>query len=186
LQTDELESLLQGAEETPSLEFKGAMDWNVRSLAKDILAMANVQDGGLIVFGVEDGTFRRLGLSAPQMDSFQSDVMKDQMANYADPHVKFRFMSATDQAGLRYAIIEISPFDEIPVICKCDDADVQAGVIYYRSNQRRPQSARVSNSHDMRDIIERAAVRQMSRYRQVGLVAAPIANNELDEELGGL
>jgi hypothetical protein len=39
--TDELEALLEGAEETDALEFKTAMDWH-QSLIRDILAMANV------------------------------------------------------------------------------------------------------------------------------------------------
>ncbi len=56
--TEELEELLEGAEETDALEFKQAMNWD-DGLVKDILAMANIEDGGRIVVGIDDGTFAR-------------------------------------------------------------------------------------------------------------------------------
>lgn len=55
MNTAELEALITGAEETDVLEFKGAMSWDRNTFVKDILAMANVIDGGRIVVGVEDG-----------------------------------------------------------------------------------------------------------------------------------
>jgi predicted HTH transcriptional regulator len=184
--TDELEALLEGADETESLEFKGPMKWNKNSLVKDILAMSNLQDGGRIVFGVEDETYARIGLSEGEITSFNLDTMKDQVAEYADPYVSFRKEIAIDRQGKKYVILTIGSFDELPVICKKDGPDLQKGTVYFRSKTQKPQSARVSNSNDMREIIEVAAVRRMQRLRRIGLVAEKTDEYDFKKELGGL
>jgi predicted HTH transcriptional regulator len=184
--TEELEALLEGADETDSLEFKGPMKWNKNSLVKDILAMSNLQDGGRIVFGVEDGTYVRIGMSEDEVSSFNLDIMKDQVAEYADPYVSFRKEVATDKQERKYVVLTIASFDELPVICKKDGPDLQKGTVYFRSKTQKPQSARVSNSNDMREIIEVAAVRRMQRLRRIGFVAEKADKYDFKEELGGL
>jgi predicted HTH transcriptional regulator len=166
--TEELEEFLQGQAETPTLDFKAASRWEVLKFAKDILAFSNVQDGGLIVVGIEDGTFARQGISAEQRETYKIDIMRDQMAPFADPHVNFLVEFPTDREAKQYACIRIEPFEEIPIICRKDSADTQAGVVYYRNKNRRVESARVSNSYDMREIIEVATVRMMQRKQRVG------------------
>ncbi|PXA89507.1 ATP-binding protein [Caulobacter sp. D4A] len=185
MNTDELEALLNGAEETDTLEFKGAMAWDRQSLVRDILALANVIDGGRIVIGVEDNTYARQGLTPEQIATFDAEVMRDQIAPFADPRVVFRRIVAADRQGLQFVIIDVSPFDEGPVICKRDGTEVNAGTIYFRSRTRRPQSARVDNSADMRDIIERAAALAARRLRRLGFVAEQ-GDQDYDAELGGL
>lgn len=186
MDTNELEALLQGAEETDSLEFKGAMAWDRHALARDILALANLIDGGRIVIGVEDETYARQGLTAEQVATYDSEAMRDQIAPYADPRVIFRRDIVEDTAGLIFVVITISPFEDMPVICRRDGPDVQAGTIYYRSRSRRPQSARVDSSADMRDIIERSAALSMQRLRRLGFAAEAAAGYDYDGELGGL
>jgi predicted HTH transcriptional regulator len=187
--TDELEALLDGAEETDRIEFKAAMEWDKNSLVKDILAMANVQDGGRIIIGVKekDQNFEREGMSAAQIATFKIDDMRDQVAPYADPQVIFRIEQQADRKGLQYIVIDVSPFDEFPVICKRDGNDVQAGTIYYRSRAQKPQSARVSNHSDLRDIIERSIARRMQSMRRLGFTAPQAKKKyDFDAELGGL
>jgi predicted HTH transcriptional regulator len=186
MDTEVLESLLEGAEETDSLEFKGAMAWDKATLVKDILAMANVLDGGRIVIGVEDRTFVRQGLSPEDLATYDIDIMRDQIAPFADPLVVFSRVIVEDRNGINYVVIEVSPFEEIPVICKRDGADVQAGTIYYRSRAQRPQSARVATSSDMREIIESSVSRRMRQLRRMGFVAEPEVGYDYDAELGGL
>jgi predicted HTH transcriptional regulator len=147
MDTDELESILEGHAETPSVEFKGACSWDVGRLAKDILALSNVQDGGVIIIGVEDDTFKRQGVDAAQMQSFRIEVMRDQMAAFADPHVNFTLEFPCDIGGKAYVLIRVQTFEEIPVICRKDSKDTQAGRIYYRNKNRRVESAPVSNSY---------------------------------------
>lgn len=186
MDTQALESLLDGAEETDTLEFKGAMAWDRNTLVKDILAMANTLDGGRIVIGVEDGTYRRQGLSDDQIATYDFEQMRDQIAPFADPLVVFRSEIVSDRDGLRYAVIEVSSFEVIPVICKRDGADVQEGTIYFRSRTRRPQSARVQNSSDMREIVESSVARSMRRLTRMGFVAEQQDRYDYDAELGGL
>lgn len=196
---DELESQLEGQAETQNLDFKGASPWDVTRFARDILAFSNVQDGGRIVIGIEDKTLVRQGITDAVKQTYNIDIMRDQMSSYADPHVDFSVEFPTDRDGREYACIRIEPFVEIPVICRRDSVDTQAGALYYRNRNRRMESARVSNSYDMREIIEVATVRMMRRKQQVGFdVAAATATenvgaaqeatarNELNAELGGL
>lgn len=183
---EEIEALLEGAEETDRLEFKGAMSWNKNQLVKDILAMANVQDGGRIVIGVTDGTFTREGVSEDQANSFKIDDMRDQVAPYADPKVVFKMRSALDRNNLRYIVIDIEPFESLPVICKRDGADVHAGTVYFRSQAQKPQSARVSNATDMREIIDRATVGTMRRQKTLGYTVTVAPEYDYEQELGGL
>lgn len=199
--TEELEELLQGAQESDSLEFKGAMGWDL-GLVKDILAMANVQDGGRIVIGIEDETLVRQGVSQEQLDSFIPDTMMDRVGTFADPHVSFSVEKVSDTAGLSFVVITVAPFERTPVICARDGVrnELQAGTIYYRSKTGRPKSARIDNANDMRDIIERATIQTMRHFHNLGLeakaidAAAPADVTDLaakmagifDEELGGL
>lgn len=184
--TEELERLLEGQEETPRLEFKEAMPWLVRTFVKDLLAMANVQDGGYIIVGVEDETWRRQGIVLGMEESYNIEVMRDQVAAYADPHVQFGCEMVPDRNGLRFAVIRVRQFDEIPVICRKDGEDVCEGVVYYRSAKRRVESAPVRSSYDMRTIIEVATIRMMQRKRALGFTVESSAREELDTELGGL
>jgi predicted HTH transcriptional regulator len=155
--TEDIEALLTGAEETDVLEFKAAVSWDRNLFVKDILAMANVIDGGRIVVGVEDGTFTRQGLTPEQIATYEIGEMRDGIAPFADPRVVFRMETVADAADRRFVVIEVSAFEEVPVICRRDGADVRAGVIYFRSRTRRPESAAVANSSDMRDLVERSA-----------------------------
>lgn len=190
--TDELESRLEGGIETQTLEVKGACDWNVQSLTKDILAMSNVRDGGYIIVGVEDMTFVRQGITPTQKATYNIDIMRDQIASYADPHVNFTVEFPSDSESKEYAVIRVLPFEEIPVICKKDGKDTRAGVVYYRNRNGRVNSGPVSSSYDMRDIVTAATVRLMQRTVEFGFTVEHQASKEekardkLNQELGGL
>jgi predicted HTH transcriptional regulator len=185
MNTEEIEALLDGAEESDVLEFKTAMDWN-QSLIRDILAMANVQDGGRIVVGVADQTYDRVGLSAAQIATYDLETMQDRVSAFADPRVEFRVDVAADRNGLQFVVIDVRPFETVPVVCRRDGADLNEGDIYYRSRSGRPASARVQRSADMRDIIEVAITRSRQRLTGIGLVPPQNLGPDYDEELGGL
>ncbi len=186
METQDLEALLTGAEETDTLEFKAAVSWNRNLFVKDILAMANVIDGGRIVVGVEDQTFERQGLTPEHLASYRIDEMRDGIAPFADPRVVFRMESVADLQGRWYVVIEVSPFEDVPVICRRDGADVRAGTIYFRNRTRRPESASVSSSADLRDMVERAAALSTRRLRRIGFVPDLPVGPDYDAELGGL
>ncbi len=166
--TEEFESLIEGGVETPTLDIKAACDWDAASMAKDILAMSNVQDGGVIIIGIEDGTFARQGITAAQKITYDIDIMRDQVAPFADPRAIFTLDFARDDAGLEYAVIRVAPFDDVPVICARNGRHLQEGIVYYRNTDGRVQSAAVSNAYDMRDIITNAAAKMMRRLGAQG------------------
>lgn len=184
--TEELEEKLEAGTETQTTEFKCACDWNVNSLAKDILALSNVRDGGYIIIGVEDGSFVRQGVTTSQKESYKIDIMRDQMTAYADPHVDFSVSFPKDSGGKEYIAIKVFPFRDIPVICRKNNGDVKIGVLYYRNRNRRTESAAVSNSYDMRDIIQLATVKMMQGMTELGLTVDNSTKQKLDKELGGL
>jgi predicted HTH transcriptional regulator len=158
--TEELEGILSKGE-TSIVEFKQQHAWDALLFAKDILAFSNTRNGGYIIVGVEDKSHARQGVTPEQQASYNIDIMKDQISKYADPFVNFSVEFPKDNHGLIYVAISIFQFEQIPVICKISDqrAGVFAGVIYHRNSNRRPESAAVSNSYDMRTII------QMSTFR---------------------
>ncbi len=190
MDTDELEQRLVGGEETQTFDIKAAMAWDVRVLVKHILAMANVRDGGVILVGVADKTFEREGVTDEQRGTYDLDTMRDQLAKYADPHVEIGVSFPRDRDGKQYVAIKVASFREIPVISRITspECDLRAATIYYRNSNRRPESAPVSNSYDMRDIITVAAMRTRQRLSDLG--AAPTSKPSLvavlDDELAGL
>ncbi len=184
--TDDFEGIVEGASESASLDFKAPMNWNVRSLVKDILAMANIQGGGKIVVGVNDD-LSRTGLNEEQLSSFKEETMKDQIAEYADPYVSFSVKQATDRNGLKHVVITVSEFDENPVICRKDGADVKRGEVYYRSRSGRPASAHIVREHDMRDVLDRAVIKLMTKRQRQGYETSTGSYDEnYAEELRGL
>jgi predicted HTH transcriptional regulator len=183
----EFEGLVALSEESQTLDFKAACNWDVKTFAKDILALANVQDGGYLVIGFKDKTFERTGMTSEQVKSFDQELMQDQMSKYADPFVTFTVYQMIDANKLNFVVIKVFEFAEVPVVCKLDSTDTSHGRIYYRSRRRRPESEPVSNSFDMRDILDRAAARLMAKRKsQHYTVESVEQSNFYDEELGGL
>jgi hypothetical protein len=141
--------------------------------------MSNVQDGGIIVIGIVElqNKYKKIGLTDKNIATYNRDTMLDQMTKYADPHVSFSVETITDDKKYKFIVITVDPFREIPVICRSDGSNLQAGMIYYRGRNGRPKSAIVSNSYDMRDIIERAAIKLNQRFREIGIPPHKNVNN---------
>lgn len=186
--TEELELKLEAQAERQNLDFKANCCWNVNRFAKHILAMSNLRDGGYIIIGIEDKTLKRQGVSPENILSYNIDIMKDQIAQYCDPFVDFIVSFPKDRKGTGYVVIKVLTFREIPVICRKDDsnAGVRSGIIYYRNNNRRIESAPISNSYDMRDIIETATMRMIQRKSELGYKINSDDQSKLDQELDGL
>lgn len=119
----DLDQLLKSKKETPNLDYKETLIWD-RShrdekleITKDILAMANTQDGGRIVFGVRDGDFEVVGLSNEAYDSFDTTPVNQFLHNYADPTFTCSVIKQEIE-GKKVVVIDIPEFSEVPIVCK--------------------------------------------------------------------
>jgi predicted HTH transcriptional regulator len=188
MNTSSLEQLLEARGESPSLDYKGPVGWSTDIFAKDLLAMANTPGGGRIVVGVEDGTFERVGVTSKQRDTYNLDIMRDQMTRFADPHVLFDVEAVNDAGGLEFVVITVQPFQEVPVICRISHqgAGTQAATIYFRGSHRRPESAPISNAYDMRAVTTLAASRLKKHLEELGFVIAAEDEKRFDDELAGI
>lgn len=187
--TLELEQLIEGQAESPNLDFKQDCIWDAKKMAKDFIAMSNLKAGGYIVVGVrEDGSnFIGEGVSEDNIESYKVDIMRDQMFKYADPAVDIRVDYPTDSKGNKYVVIKVLSFKEIPVLSKTDiQGELIANMLYYRNTNRRVESAPVSNAHDLRDIIELAAVKLMQRRKNYGFNVESQEFQILDQEISKL
>lgn len=141
---------------TATAEAKGAV-------VKDVLAMANTQDGGRIVFGVRDGDFEAVGLSEEEFESFDATRFADFLNRYADPPSGCSVHKFVVDGG-RFVAIEVPEFTDIPIICKADLNDtnnrqvLKRGAAYIRTD--RAASEIVSTSEAMRDLMNRAVIRR--------------------------
>ena len=118
--------------------------------------------------------------------TYKIDEMKDTLSKYADPKVEFSFEIVQDLNKVKFGVIQVFEFEEIPVICKRDgDYKIKKGAIYYRNSNRRPESANISNSSDMRELIERAALNKMKKWRQQGLTLSEEEENKRKEKEKG-
>lgn len=122
--TDKFIELTQIAKEGSNLEFKRSTPWESNEfkvkIVKSLLAFSNVRDGGALVIGVErqaDMTYKFVGMDPDHFETWDEDHIASFVANYADPYVKFS-METAKYDGKDFIVILVSPFDEIPVICK--------------------------------------------------------------------
>jgi len=182
----EFERLIEGGTETQKIDFKESCPWDKDSFAKDILAFSNIRGGGYIIIGIReiDGGIERQGISDEHLETYDLETMLDQLSSYADPRIDIALDPVEDAKNNKnYLIIIIKEFQDMPVICKKDSRETNKGVIYYRNTDRRPESAPVSNSSDMRDIIDLAAVKRMKRYRELGFTPESTDKELFDKEL---
>src|SRR5437867_3600033 len=92
--SDELIRFIEAAGEAVNIDAKGPMEWNggeaSAGLTKDILALANSRDGGVIVVGKEEpqpGKFVPTGLSEQQANSFETTKVATWVNNHCSPPI---------------------------------------------------------------------------------------------------
>lgn len=163
------EQLLLQKTETKNLDYKQSFNWQTATkpekckLVKDIIAMANTQDGGNILFGVEDNTFNLVGLSEEDYLSFDTTDVNNFLHSYTDPKHSCN-VSKPQYNGKDFVIISVPEFDEDPIICKKDANDednrliLQEGSIYIRTESA--QSTDKISTTEMRELLGRAITKK--------------------------
>jgi predicted HTH transcriptional regulator len=145
-------------------EYKQSFAWNrnnrptMAKIAKTILAMSNLRDGGHIVIGVNEVAgvemqFEAVGVQADHLPTFTYDKIADFVREYADPYIAFN-LDPVPLDDMTFLVIAVAGFDEFPVICRKSYADVLSGAtIYVRPRGGRPRSEPISNYADLRELL---------------------------------
>lgn len=188
--------------ETRNMEFKRSYTWSNpqhrHKIVKTALALANVRDGGYLIFGIEDhgGVFEPVGMSEDDYNMLDGDDILAEVNNFADPFVDLQLVKK-DRDGMKFAFLRVFEFAEIPVICKRQgEVNLRPGVVYTRAT-RIPESVPVPSQTEMREIIELAVdkgirhfearqQRQFAAQQVIEQVSIVNDNEKFDEELEGL
>ncbi len=198
----ELKSRISGAfdmlQEARSLDFKKAIPWDEIKidLTKDILAMSNLRDGGILILGVEEvnDNWELKGVSAETLETYDSDDMHDFVNRYASPTVSFDVVTHSDDSGLTYLVVQVHEFEDRPIVCKRNGDGIREGAFYIRPLGK-PETREVQDANEIHDILELAVEKNTKRFlyqiKKVGVDFASIQPQEsdsekYDKELGGL
>lgn len=195
--------ILHGKEER-YLEYKRSMVWTGNDttkvkIAKAMMAMANLRNGGVIVVGMREvarGVWEPEAMTPEQVSSFTQDDVAQWVNDYATPAVQFGIEVLTLN-GNQFVIIQVQEFDASSVICRKQKISggetLEAGAIYYRSN-RKIESAPISSDEDLRELIGLAVDKGISRHiirlHRLGLIPAESAEQldaaQYEKERNGL
>lgn len=194
----EFEELLALGYESRGVEYKPAGPRTDRFLFAKItraaLGMANRQDGGTIIIGIEsvNNTTRPIGLSSGDLSTWSYDDVAASFAAYTDPSIAFN-LEALSYKESQYVVLRIQEFEDIPVLCKQDynknsEVVLRKGACYVRSRHK-PETSEIPTQEDMRDLLNLATdkgVRKfVSRAARAGLLhfASGESTTQSDEDL---
>jgi predicted HTH transcriptional regulator len=173
--SEEYRMIIYAGKEDQNREYKQSFPWERKShgdtmakIARTILAMSNLRDGGHIVVGVEDGTpCLPKGVETKHLSTFSYDKVADFVRNYADPYVDFS-LDIVDFDEMNFVVFAVSGFDEFPVICKSSYGDILAeGAVYTRPRGGRPRSARITSYAEMRELLDLATEKGVRRFLEI-------------------
>jgi hypothetical protein len=192
LSESELQELLAQKTETRNFDCKTSFNWDTADndakceLVKDILALLNTQDGGRIVIGVRDGDLEPVGMTEADFVSFDTTKVNEFFHRYTDPQSSCEVQKLT-LSGLRFIVIGVLEFKDIPVICKraansskdSSKTILKLGGVYVRTDKA--TSVLVPTSEEMRDLLNRAILKRgdqlLSQIRTL-LTGSPPAKEE--------
>ncbi len=198
---EELATIINIGHEQSGTEFKGPGPLSngrlVAQVVRAVLGMSNRRHGGRVIIGVRDDgeTLEPVGLPDDEQRTWTFDAVSDQFARYADPGVTFE-IEIIEYDGNRYILLQVEEFIDIPVLCKRAYPHVlREGACYVRT-RRKPETVEIPTQADMRDLLDLAIEKGMTRYieraRRIGLVAGPLelppilGEDHLDQEMDDL
>lgn len=160
------EILANNKTENKNIDYKLTVKWGNKEkeneIIKDILSMANTQDGGRIIIGVEDKTLEITGMSDEDFNSFDNTKVNQTLKNYSDPEHNISVYKFNDFDGKKIVVINIPEYQEVPIICKKNYFNenkkqniLQEGQIYIRTESGESKTVAAS-SEVMREFLTRA------------------------------
>jgi predicted HTH transcriptional regulator len=81
--------------------------------------MGNLRDGGVILIGVAEGekSWEIGGMSDEHLDTYDVDVVNDQVNAYVSPHANITLAILLAQSK-KFLAIEVREFTNSPLVCK--------------------------------------------------------------------
>lgn len=163
---DELQEALAFGHESRSFEVKGPGKLSdtayCAKVARAVMAMGNLRDGGLVCLGVDETQMPQMlpGLDDDQFAAWSDfDDVMDKMARFSDPPVSFKVQPLKLDNGAQVVVLDVAEFDHIPHVCKRDSQrDLQKGMTYVRPRGK-PESVPVPSSSEMRELLDLATTK---------------------------
>lgn len=184
--------LLARGYETRGVEFKGPGNKThapfLAVIIRAILGMSNRRDGGYVIIGVESESLDPIGLDDDVVKSWLNyDELATRVNEHASPSVRFDLEALTYQ-DLKFVIIRVYEFDDIPILCSKELSVPQKGAkhvqilrrgaCYVRASHK-PETSEIPSVEEMRELLELAidkGVRKfVTRAQKAGLL--PILPN---------
>ena len=153
-------ALLYIETETPTLDYKESADFSTREgracLAKDVIAMANV-GGGTIIIGVAENTkgkFERVGLSDTILKAFETTSVNKSLRSFIDPSIYIGVRRVTDREKT-YVFLQVPGAEDAPVLARKNNpkASLYQGRIYIRNTAA--ESKEITDYLELRQLLER-------------------------------
>jgi predicted HTH transcriptional regulator len=192
LTAEEVAEALQVGHEVRGFEIKGPGSRDDKHLfakvARGALSMGNLRDGGTVLIGVDDAAPEQMlpGLSEEDLAGWMDfDTISARLAEYADPPLHLEITSVMLPTGARVALIEVDEFAEVPHLCARDYEKVlRKGALYVRS-RKKPETAEIPSSNEMRDVLDLATEKRLRAYVQTaeraGVALTATIATEIDE-----
>ncbi len=161
--------LLRHGHEERNIEYKGSNLKNHRAdsfawgpdtvnakLARSAMAMANI-GGGAIIIGMDEttpDTWDPNGVAASVAASYTQDVVQQYINQRADPYVTVTVRKPVLDEKT-FVVIQVSGFDELPVVCTRGSGSLRQGAVYTRSRTKH-ETVEVQSQTEMRELLDRA------------------------------
>lgn len=191
--SDELIRFIEAAGESTNIDAKGPMEWDggeaSAGLTKDILALANTRDGGVVVVGKEEpqsGKFVLAGVSEPLAISFDTTKVATWVNNHCSPPVNLVCYRQEYQSN-QFVVIAVSEFHDVPVLCtkqyelpgKPPQVLLRKGVIYVRTANA--ESAPLSTVEELRQLVGLATTKRADQM--LAMKGQPLLAEKPNEKL---
>ena len=191
--------LLARGRELRNVEFKApgprSSQFLLGKVLRAMLGMANLQDGGLVILGVDEvnNTLVASGISEGDLQTWSHDDLAATMGNYADPAVEFD-VESFDFEGKQFLALRVYEFEDVPILCKKayvlkednrDKVVLRQGACYVR-NRHKPATTEPPTQAEMRDLLDLATRKGVRRFVQqaqaAGLaVAGPVQPDDASQ-----
>jgi hypothetical protein len=170
----DLDQLLRLKTEPKNSDYKEKMNWNDPKdnrigIIKDIIGMANTQDGGKIIFGVRDSDYELVGLLKEDFESFDQTKVNALLHSYTEPKFScqvYKHKTNINNDERLFVIIDVPEFREEIILCKNnyppsgnDSGKIlKSGYIYIRTEKGSTES--ISSAQEMRELLGRAIAKK--------------------------